>query len=94
MHLQDQFDRILRSLHEAAFDDAVWPATAGLIDDACGLKGNHLAFGGGSVQWDTRIYFPRFCLRGQRRRDLEQWSTATAPCAPSSRRTTPSCNGC
>ncbi len=73
MGLQERFDRILRSLHEAAFDDAVWPATAGLIDDACGLKGNHLVFGGGSVQWDTRIYFARFCLRGQRRRDLEQW---------------------
>ncbi len=73
MHLQEQFDRILRSLHEAAFDDGVWPATAGLIDAACGLKGNHLVFGAGSVQWDTRVYFARFCLRGQRRRDLEQW---------------------
>ena len=61
------------SLHEAAFDDGVWPATAGLIDAACGLKGNHLVFGAGSVQWDTRVYFARFCLRGQRRRDLEQW---------------------
>lgn len=63
-HLQEQFDRILRSLHEGSVRRRGWPATAGLLDDACGLKGNHLAFGGGNVQSDTRIYFARFCLRG------------------------------
>ena len=71
----NKFDRILRSLHDVAFEDAVWPATAGLIDDARGLKGNHLEFGAGSVQWDTRIFFARFCSTWESMR-----SGARAPC--------------
>ena len=72
MSRQDLFDRILRSLHEATFNDAGWPATAGLIDAACGTKGNALAFVGGRARLDTELYFIRFCFRGQRREDLER----------------------
>lgn len=43
MSEKDQYDRILVSLHEAMLDDAWWPATAKLIDDACRTKGNFRA---------------------------------------------------
>ena len=39
---QDAFDRIIASLHEAMLDDTKWRETSALIDDACGLVGNHL----------------------------------------------------
>ncbi len=69
---QELFERILGSLHGAAFDDACWPATAGLIDEACGSKGNFLTTGDGIASDDVEIFFARFCYRGQRREDLEQ----------------------
>ncbi len=72
MNQQELYDRILGSLHEAAFDDAGWPGTAGLIDAACGLKGNILVFGEGRAQPDVEIYWARFCFRGHRREDWEQ----------------------
>ena len=39
----DTFDRILASLHEAALDDAYWPAASALIDDAVRAKGHDRA---------------------------------------------------
>jgi len=71
MGLQDSYDRIVGSLHEAAFDDAGWPEAAALMDAACGMKGNILVFGGGRAG-DVDIYFARFCSRGRRRMDWEQ----------------------
>ena len=53
-------------------DDALWPATAGLIDEACGIKGNILAFGDGHTNDDVELYLVRFCFRGQRRQDWER----------------------
>ena len=47
MSQRDLYDRILRSLHEVSFDATGWPQAAGLIDAACGVKGNALVFGGG-----------------------------------------------
>ena len=41
------FDRIVALLHEAALDDARWPAASGLIDEACRAKGNSLILGDG-----------------------------------------------
>ena len=32
--------RILALLHDAVLDDARWPATSALIDEACGMTGN------------------------------------------------------
>ena len=72
MSRQDLFERILGSLHEAVFDDERWPATSGLIDEACGSKGNALVSGDGAAQDDIEIFFARFCYRGQRREDLER----------------------
>lgn len=72
MSQTDRYERILASLHDAAFDDARWPAAAGLIDDACGAKGNILAFGDGRAQEDAQLFLVRFCFRGVRRADWER----------------------
>ena len=44
---QDAFERILASLYDAMLDDAEWPATSALIDEACGTVGNALLVGEG-----------------------------------------------
>ena len=67
----DAFPRILESLHEAMLDDAYWPATAALIDEACGIGGNGLAVGEGFGD-DVRVHFAMFLYRGERREDLER----------------------
>ena len=65
MSHQDLFERILASLHEAALDDARWPAASALIDELCGSKGNLLVSGDGAARDDIDIFFARFCYRGQ-----------------------------
>ena len=72
MNRRDQFERILASLHAAVFDDALWPATSGLIDDFCGVKGNQLVVGDGTARDGIDIFFSRFCYRGQRYPALER----------------------
>ena len=69
MHPPDAFDRILASLYQAALDDASWPATTALIEEACGAKGNLLAVSEGSGD-DTRVRFVQHLYRGEPRRDL------------------------
>ena len=69
---REVFDRILASLHEAALDDARWPAASALIDEACRAKGNTLVFGDGRSREDVRIFFAGFYFRGQRHRELER----------------------
>ena len=69
---QDPFERILGSLHEAALDDAHWPVTAGLIDEALGSKGNFLVFGERRSREDVEILFKRFCYRGERNEYFER----------------------
>ena len=67
----DAFERILASLYEAMLDDARWPATSALIDEACGTVGSGLVVGERSGGAD-RIYFARFLYRGEGRQDLER----------------------
>lgn len=69
---QDVYERILAALHEAALDDAGWPAASGLIDTACKSKGNALVFAEGTVKSGIEIYFSMLCYRGQPCRELEQ----------------------
>ncbi|MCY3761932.1 MAG: helix-turn-helix transcriptional regulator [Gemmatimonadetes bacterium] len=69
MNPLDVFDRILALLHEAALDDARWPAAAALIDEACCATGNALVVGERSGD-DARIYFGRYLYRGEPRPDL------------------------
>ena len=72
MNGQPLFERILGSLQEAALDSALWPETSGLIDEACGSKGNFLNCGSGTTEADIEVFFASFCYRGERRRDFEQ----------------------
>ena len=68
---QDAFERILASLYNAMLDDARWPGTAALMDEACGLTGNSLLVGEGP-EGDVRVLFVGGYCRGQRREDLER----------------------
>ena len=72
MNSPDLFERILESLHQAALDPVHWPTSAGLIDRACGLKGNALAICSGAGRTPEEISFARFCLGGRRYEDLER----------------------
>ena len=74
MNPDDAFERILASLYQAMLDDARWPATAALIDEACGAVGNVLLVGEESGE-DTRVVFTRYLYRGELRQDLahEYW---------------------
>ena len=71
MSQQDLFERILESLHEATLDDAYWPATAALIDEACGIEGHELVVSEGPAH-DTRIVLAKLYYRGQRHQELER----------------------
>ena len=71
MSQYDTFDRIVTLLHEAMLDDAHWPATSALVDEACGMTGNELVVGEGFGS-DVRILSARFYCRGERRQDLER----------------------
>ena len=69
---QDVYERVLAALHEAALDDARWPAASGLIDTACKSKGNILVFAEGTVKSGIEIYFSMLCYHGQPYPELEQ----------------------
>ena len=69
MNSEDPFDRLLTSLHDAALDDALWPATARLIDEACGATGSSIIVGKGA---GGGVSFAAFYRRGERRPDLER----------------------
>ena len=63
------FQRLLASLHDAALDDALWPAASELIDEAIGVKGNALLIPAGPED-DAGIRAGVCLFRGQRREDL------------------------
>ena len=69
---RNTFDRIVALLHEAALDDARWPAASALIDEACRASGNTLVFGDARPYEDVRIFFAWFYYRGRRHRGLER----------------------
>ena len=71
MSEHDLFGRVLASLHEATLDDVHWPATAALIDEACGLKGHFLVLGQRTPDDNVQTFMARFSHRGQRRQDWE-----------------------
>ena len=72
MGQSDLYDRILKALHEVAFNAAGWSEAARLIDAACGVKGNGLVFAGGGPRQVVEVYLAHFCVRGQRREDFER----------------------
>ncbi|MYD96401.1 MAG: helix-turn-helix transcriptional regulator [Gammaproteobacteria bacterium] len=67
---QDALDRIAASLNEAMLDDARWPETSALIDEACGATGSILTFGDESSTGDIEIFFSRCYQRGA---DRSNW---------------------
>ena len=69
MNSVEAFDRILASLYRATRDDDHWPATAALIDEACGAKGNLVTVSEGSGD-DVRVRFCQHLYRGEPRLDL------------------------
>ena len=69
MNPDDAFERILASLYEAMLDDARWPATSALIDEACGMVGNALVVGERSGG-EERIRFVRHLYRGETRQEV------------------------
>lgn len=72
MSERDTFDRILGLLHEAALDEARFPAASALIDEALRAKGNALVFGAGRPAGGVQIFYAGFFYRGQRNRELER----------------------
>ena len=72
MSQPDALVRVVASLNDAALDDSRWPATSALIDDACGVKGNHFMCAQGHDHDDIQIMFSRLYYRGQRREELER----------------------
>lgn len=72
MNDRPAFERILASLHDAALDDARWPACSALIDEACRTKGNILSLASGQSQDEAEIYLARLYFRGERDQALER----------------------
>ena len=66
MSRQDLFEHLLESLHEAALNDARWPATSARLDELLETKGNGLVFGDGASRGDIDIFFAQACYRGER----------------------------
>ena len=64
---RDAFERIVDLLSEAMLEDARWPETSALIDEACGTQGSLLSFGGGSSVETAEVYFARYYHRGEDR---------------------------
>ena len=71
MSRRDTFDRLLASLHEAALDDTLWPATSALLDEAFGAAGNELVVAEGPPG-ESRIVFAGLYYRGQHHEELER----------------------
>ena len=64
MNPDDAFERILASLYEAMLDDAHWPETCTLIDEACDVGGTALVVGDRSGG-PGHIHFAQYLRRGE-----------------------------
>ena len=57
MSRQDQFDRIVSALHEAALDDTLWPSASALIDEGVGMVGSHFLVLSGQARADLEVLY-------------------------------------
>ena len=64
MDRRDELERIVESLNEAMLDDARWPETSALLDEAVGARGSILTFGDARSPGNPEIYFARSYYRG------------------------------
>lgn len=71
MSRQEEFDRIVTAIHEAALDEGLWPAASTLIDRACGIRGNHLVTIDDFAA-DAEIVFGRLLYHGEHAETLER----------------------
>ena len=71
MSRQNQFDRILGTLHEAALGEVRWAVPASLINEAVRTNGNNLGILHGKLPPDVEVSFARSCYGSRRRRDYE-----------------------
>ena len=62
----------MASLREAQLDDTRWPAASALVDDACGMMGNHLAIIRGDNRNSAEFLFGKLYKRGEPDEELEQ----------------------
>ena len=65
MSQQDNFDRIVSALHEAALDDTLWPSASALIDETVGMEGSHLVIFGGHSRADAEFVFGDMYSHGE-----------------------------
>ena len=72
MNQRDALDRIVASFHDATFDDALWPATSALIDEACGIKGSFLCFAHRGSHDEVTLLAARLFYRGQQHGELKR----------------------
>ena len=57
-------ERVIDSINAAMLDDARWPETSALIDEAVGAKGSILTFGDPGSPGNPAIFFARSYYRG------------------------------
>ena len=71
MDSQGMLARVLDALHHATLDDALWPQTSALIDEACGATGNALVASEG-IGEEARVHFRACYYRGERNEEGEE----------------------
>ena len=69
MSPRDAFERVVSALNEAMLDDAHWPETSALIDEAVGARGSNLTFGDERLPGNIDIFFSKWYCRGEDRSD-------------------------
>ena len=72
MSRQDQFERILGMLHNAALGDVPWTVPACMINETVGTKGNSLVIGRGQSHADSEVFFVESCYGSERRKDKDE----------------------
>lgn len=73
MDQRERFEQIIASLLEAQLDDSRWPGTSALIDDACGLMGNHLSVIRNDPGKPPEMVFGKLYRRGEPDDELERF---------------------
>ena len=64
MSRQDAFERIVAGLNKAMLDDACWPGTSALIDEALRTEGSLLVFWDERPKGNTEIFFTKCHFHG------------------------------
>ncbi len=79
MGQQENFDRIVSTLHDAALDDRLWPRASALIDEAVGMPSNHMAVFSGHNRDDAELLFGDFYVHGEISELGRIWATTYFP---------------